>query len=633
MRKLEALIGKSLKRQLINYIMIGVLLPLLIVMTGLLAYNRGEMKRQAVENVEQRLELAAGNMEQMLHNIESVSNHYAYHSALEEYTSRYYGNDLNLMNQQILALAQLFGKSDPLGTNIRIGALVTRHGELLNFCDPMMPQDQVLPRLSDMDINNSEKLSMMVWRPLEENYFTSVRSGNPRQDRVVVGTRRIINVYSGVITAIHIFIIPEEQLWGYYENLITDQSLGEESVISVLDGEGRLLSSSSLEGMTGEEENPIIKRAFQTAENKGGKSFELTEEGRRYLVSVRKIGHSDWSIISVTPLTAVTRTIDILFLEILLVAAGCGILCFFIILYISKRFLKPISLLKASMQEVYDGNMDAYVSMDGDGEIQEMGRYYNSMLEQINQFVVSRVETEKKKKQLELEVIMGQVNPHFLYNTLENIVWKSSEAGYPEIGRLAASLGRMYRLSISRGEIVVRVQQEIEHLMSYINIQKVRYRERMDFDLLVDYEEIRDYMTIKLLLQPAVENCFMYAMEGTGGILSIRVRVKVFDNFLRFEVIDNGAGMEKELLEKVRKQIREGSLLETEEENISNKKGSGIGLYSISERIKLYFGRSDAVQIRSRKNRGTAVVITLPLVPYKRKTKIDDKDKIQTIER
>lgn len=103
-----------------------------------------------------------------------------------------------------------------------------------------------------------------------------------------------------------------------------------------------------------------------------------------------------------------------------------------------------------------------------------MMTYYNTMLVQINRFIEERVEDEKKKKKLELEVLMGQVNPHFLYNTLENIVWKSNEVGSLDIGRLAASLGRLYRLSIGNGEVLVGVKQEVEHLMAYINIQKNR---------------------------------------------------------------------------------------------------------------------------------------------------------------
>lgn len=97
---------------------------------------------------------------------------------------------------------------------------------------------------------------------------------------------------------------------------------------------------------------------------------------------------------------------------------------------------------------------------------------------------------------------MGQINPHFLYNTLENIVWKSNEVGRPDIGRIAAALGRLYRLSIGNGKTIVPIRQEVEHVMAYVNIQKNRYKERIEFDSTVDYDQLYNYAMIKLTLQP-----------------------------------------------------------------------------------------------------------------------------------
>lgn len=213
---------------------------------------------------------------------------------------------------------------------------------------------------------------------------------------------------------------------------------------------------------------------------------------------------------------------------------------------------------------------------------------------------------------------MGQINPHFLYNTLENIVWKSNEVGRPDIGRLAASLGRLYRLSIGSGETIVAIQQEVEHVMAYVNIQKTRYKDRIEFDLRVNYREIWGYSTIKLTLQPIVENCFMYAMENIGHMLKIRLEIRVKEESVCFRVIDNGSGMTKQQLEEVRKQIKSGNICTRENEK-KKRKGTGIGLYSVKERISIYTGYQDSVKVRSKQGIGTLVTCTIPKILQKDK--------------
>lgn len=618
--RLKNYMSASLKRQLIFYIIIGVLCPLLIMMTILFAQNRAQMKRQAITNVEQKVETVTKEIELMLYNIHSVSNYNAYNEMLEEFTSQTYENKVAEKRRNIQRILVMFNNSDPLDSSIRIAAILNKYGELMNFMDPLADGPEIVEKIIDMDVYNVENLSKIIWHPLQRNFLIEGFSGNVRVDNIVIGTRRIVNFRSGAVNAVHIFAVTEEEIWNRYKNIMSDMISAnardypdEDSSGSVyiIDSAGGLISSSDYQAV---ETGVFDQEIMDQLKNQQKSSFEMSYQGERYLVTSRQVANADWKIVAMIQTNRVTKAIDTLFIQIVLVAAVCTILCFFIILFISKRFLAPIGILKRSMQEVHDGNMGAYANMSGNGEIQEMGRYYNSMLRQINHFIKNKVATEKKKKQLEMEVIMGQVNPHFLYNTLENIVWKSSEAGYPEIGRLAASLGRLYRLSISSGQIVVKIQQEIEHLMVYMNIQKVRYKDRIDFDLLVDYEQIRSLMTIKLILQPAVENCFMYGLEGIHHTLKIRVRLKVFADSVRFEVIDNGVGMDQERLDTVRRQIREGRLAVAEEPSAVKSKGTGIGLYSISERIKLYFGKDDAVKIRSQKGRGTAVVITIPLV-------------------
>lgn len=632
--KLKGYLNVSLKRQLIFYIIIGVLVPLILMMTILFLQTRTQMKKQAIQSVKQQMEIVANQIEQLVYNVHSVSDNNAYNEQFEEYTMKYYGTNLLEKRRDIQLILTMFAKSDLFGNNIQMAGVLTRYRELMNFQDFMVDSEEVIERLYKMGIDEKKNLSKIIWFPVQENFLIEGKSGEIREDKVIIGTRRIVNFYSGATNAIHIFAIPEEEIFQKYRDIVTDlisdpiEEKGKKTgEIYIINPNGEIISTSDINAL---EKGYLTSEILEKINQYQKEEFEMKYHGEQYFINIKETSNTDWKIIAMIRATSVTRTIDYLFYQIILVASFSGIIILLIILYLTKKFLAPINLLKESMQTVYEGNLDAYVDLPGKGEIQEMGDYYNSMLRKINEFIIHKIKIERKKKELELQVIMGQVNPHFLYNTLENIVWKSSEAGCPEISRMAASLGRLYRLSISDGKIIVRIQQEIEHLMAYVNIQKMRYQERVEFDLLVDYEQIRNYQTIKLILQPVVENCYMYAMEDIDHVLNIWVRVKVFKEVIRYEIIDNGLGIRKEQLFKIREEIKNGRFnMLLEEENgkdvqkeevlkdISIKKkrkGTGVGLYSVNERIKLYFGKENAVTIRSKVGIGTVVAITIPKI-------------------
>lgn len=619
-RKIKHYLTFSLKRQLITYIVLGIMGPLIIVMSILFVKTRAEMKAQAVENIRQKVQSIAEHIEQMIYNIHSVSDHNAYNDTFEAYTLTKYGDSLMEKRRDIQIIKAMFGSSDLLNNNIQMSAVLNRYGELMNFEDFMVDNENVIQYLYDMGVDDKANLSKLIWHPVQNNFLREGFTGNLRKDKVIIGSRRIVNLKSGVTNAVHIFAVPEEEIWIRYKDIITGMSSiykeapdGTKSsgAVYIIDETGGIISTSDEVVLEKEQlDEEILKHiSFQDEQE-----LELKYQGKKYLLSTTSISNANWRVVAMIPLEAAVKSINRLFIQIIVVAGFCIIGCALIIVVITKRFLAPIGDLKGSMQAVYDGNLDAYVQIEGDGEIQEMGIYYNSMLKQINLYLQERVNEEKRKKQLEMEVIMGQVNPHFLYNTLENIVWKSSEAGHPEIGRMAASLGRLYRLSIGNGKTMVRIRQEIEHLMAYINIQKVRFHDLVEFDLLVDYEAIGDYQTIKLILQPIVENCYLYALEGLERTLKIWVKIKVWEENIRFEVIDNGCGMTGEQLVEIRYQIKNGRENIPDELTSVRKKGTGIGLYSIKERLSIYFGNEDAVKIRSRKGQGTVITVTIPKI-------------------
>ncbi len=321
----------------------------------------------------------------------------------------------------------------------------------------------------------------------------------------------------------------------------------------------------------------------------------------------------------------VTSVVDSLQKWIIWIIILCAVFAIVAVILFYRRFIAPVSLMNNSMQKAYNGDLSAYIHMDKNNELSEMIDYYNYMLESINKNMEQRINMEQYKKRLEMEVLMNQINPHFLYNTLETIVWKSSEAGIPDVGRIAAALGRMYRLSVSGGNLFVSLKNELEHVMAYIKIQESRYDGRFEFDTaMADRAEISRYYTLKIILQPIVENALNHGLSGIDRILKIRICVNIYDDFIKIRVVDNGIGMSREKLEEVRKKIKNG----LDGEVGPNVKSTGIGMHNIYDRLRIYFGIENGLKIYSKYNVGTIVEIKIPKIT---KDEADEKNNNKNI--
>mgnify|MGYP002511648078 CR=1 FL=1 len=604
-KRIKDYIEQSLRRQLVFWLLAGVLFPLSLVISILFGQTRQEMRKQKVSEIHRRMQETADEVDRLLDSVGAVSDMFAYDEELGGYLKKEYDKVSLEKRKDIYELINYFNITDPFSKQARLSAIYCPNGQVLNFLDPMWDGAEVAERMKEIGAEKKENLSILKWYPLEDNFLRQEPDGNARLGKVVTGMRRIINFSSGNWICTQFFLLPEQNFYDIYR----ESALELKGMVYILDGNGGLISSSEREAVQkGNVPQSVLELAGQAEE----KYFRSRYQGKEYFVECIGLQNADWQMISIVPADSATEYVDRLFRRMVIVMILCMIGCIALITWISHRFLQPVEVLDASMREVYKGNLEAYVNPDAyHGEIKSMMIYYNDMLMQNVRYINDIVEAEEKKKQLELEVLMGQINPHFLYNTLENIVWKSNEAGMPDIGRLAASLGRLYRLSIGNGETITGIRQELEHVTAYVSIQKSRYKERVNFELDADSERLREYSMIKLTLQPVVENCFMYAMENINHPLKIRLSVRILKDTIRFQVGDNGSGLTRRQLEGVRRQIEEGHVRE-EAPKGQKRRGTGIGLYSVRERIAIYTGQNDSVRIRSKSGVGTIVTITIP---------------------
>ena len=212
-------------------------------------------------------------------------------------------------------------------------------------------------------------------------------------------------------------------------------------------------------------------------------------------------------------------------------------------------------------------------------------------------------EHESKRKS-ELDALQSQINPHFLYNTLDIIVWMIENEQSQDAVRVVTSLARLFRISLSKGRNIIPIRDELEHVRNYLTIQQMRFKNKFEFSVEAD-EEVCALSTIKLVVQPLAENALYHGIEfmDEDGHIDIRAWREGEDVYI--SVGDNGLGMTEETVEALLKG-----------EIVPGTKGSGIGFSNVNERIELYFGKGYGLRIESEPDEGTTVIIHIPSVPY-----------------
>lgn len=331
--------------------------------------------------------------------------------------------------------------------------------------------------------------------------------------------------------------------------------------------------------------------------------------GRDSVVTVKTVGYTGWKIIRVAPVGIYSD--DVLFIQL---AGLIGVVCLAILIIlvnqsVSSQIARPVEQLQKSVEKLENGDLDAEIAIGGSYEIQRLGRTVQSMAQEMKKLMADVVKEQESKHKSELDALQHQINPHFLYNTLSSIVWMIEKGRAEESVNMIGALSRLFRISLSKGRTIIRVGDELEHAKSYLTIQKVRYKNKFTVTFDTD-PEVLELSTVKLIIQPLLENAIYHGMEFMDGDGEITVCSQIRDGQLYLAVQDNGDGMPPDLCAKLldpNAEVKQGK---------SGSRGSGLGLRNVHERIRLAFGAEYGLSIRSKLGWGTVVEAHLPCIPY-----------------
>ncbi len=278
-------------------------------------------------------------------------------------------------------------------------------------------------------------------------------------------------------------------------------------------------------------------------------------------------------------------------------------------LTISKKIMEgitaPILRLCHAAEQAGRGDFKTRAHEENLNEIAVLNASFNRMVEEIGKLVEDIRVEELNLRAAELRLLQEQINPHFLYNTLDNSIWLAESKETQQVVNMVSALSDFFRTTLSKGKDYISVKDEEAHINSYLQIQQFRYRDILTYEIDMD-EEVYDCEILKLTLQPLVENALYHGIKGKRGLGHIRVAGCIRDGLLEFTVTDNGIGMKEECLREVRRII-------TGEMESTKEKG-GFGLFNVNERIRLNYGQQYGIRIESNYGEGTCIWVTVPAV-------------------
>ena len=475
-------------------------------------------------------------------------------------------------------------------------ALLSKDGELLEA----VPAARLK---TDLDVTEEEWFGNTLERT-DNLHFTTphvqyIFDGSEQQYRWVITLTRAVEITHGTSTEQGILLI--DIRYNSLQQILEDISLGNQGYLYMISSDGELIYHPKMQLI---ETGQMQENITAAAEYRDG-SYKEEYRGENRNVSVKSVGYTGWKLLSVTPEKGLSLSNLKMRLFVVFVAAAFLFVLVLINALISSRITNPIKELEKSVNAIEAGELDTEVYTGGSYELQHLGRSIGDMAKRIKKLMQDIVAEHESKRKSEFDTLQSQINPHFLYNTLDIIVWMIENEQKQEAVKVVTALARFFRISLSKGKSIITVHDELEHVRNYLTIQQMRFKNKFVYEIRAE-EDTMGLACLKLMLQPLVENAIYHGMEFMDGDGLIEIQVKKEGKDLWIEVRDNGFGMTKEQVEN----------LLSEKPHVSSRRGSGIGVKNVNERIRLYFGEDYGLIIESEPDEGCLIRCHLPVKEY-----------------
>ena len=448
----------------------------------------------------------------------------------------------------------------------------------------------------DLDIH-SQEWYMNALNGSQSSYLSSshvqhIISGE--RPWVITLSRGIRNQSSGSTKKEAVFFI--DLNYSAISGLCDQNIVGNQGYAFILDAEGNIVYHPQQQQLYNELQTENIGLIMESESD----TILYGKGSGEKLYTISRSEKTGWTVVDSVRVEELLRKSNEAQSLYILVAAGLVAVALFFSKFIAKNITQPIQKLCESMEKVQEGDFSVSdIVVDSANEIGSLTTSFNVMTHRIQDLMEQNIREQEAKRKSELKALQSQINPHFLYNTLDSIIWMAEGKKNEEVVLMTASLARLLRQSISNEDEVVSIGQEIEYARGYLTIQKMRYKDKMEYQIDVD-PSILNIPLIKLVLQPVIENAIYNGLKykESKGFLLVRGFPK--DGNAVLQVIDDGVGMDEETLEHIY------------EKHKVNYRSNGVGIYNVQKRLQLYYGNEYGITYESEVGKGTTATITIP---------------------
>lgn len=391
-----------------------------------------------------------------------------------------------------------------------------------------------------------------------------------------------LNMYTG-------YVISECPVSAFAE-ICAASNFGKGTILYIFDSEDELVYTTDSSG-------GVSKSLLSNVKSHGKTEIN----GKEYLPVSSAVANTGWSVVAAVPYNFITASAQTLLNRLVTLSLICAAVIIIITAAVSFYFTRPIKVLQLSMKQLSGGDLETRISQKRKDEFGDLFDNFNSLAGELNNLIYAVSESEKRETEAKYRMLQSQINPHFLYNSLDTIRMMAVLDDKNDIAEALLNLSALFRYHIRNSDKPVTVKEELSQIKNYLSLQQLRLQEKLEIVYDTDEEALSCYMP-KILLQPILENCFSHGFKDISHKLAISVTIKKEGRDISFTVADNGRGMTVDELDRLAEKLSRRDM----------PAEHGIGLYNVNERLRLYFSDNRGLIIQSRENEGMSVSFTIP---------------------
>lgn len=579
---------ENIRSKLLLYFFTLILLPIVTLgVLGNVIYSKS-IEDQANIHTEQMIEQVTRNVEFYIHDMDNIIYYLSNDPqviAFLQLTSKENRDESEKSDIEVKRILKTYTDIHPEVAGILVANddnLYISNGMQRISRDPLM--DEVWYKRSMA----SPKTMQLFSKPIGRNIKTNL---NYSADEVVSITKAVIDPVTGK----HLGVILIDLKLDKIKEVIEAITLGKSGFLYIMDANGGIVYAPV---------NPIVYRVKNEWLTDSTNSIVKKIQGSDFQIIYKDSAYTNWKTIGIFSLNETLNEVTVLRHYSVLIGIITLVLAVVVAIFFTASIAKPLSKLGSLMKKAEEGDLSVRFNSKYNDEIGRLGNSFNHMIKEISNLIDMVYAEQQRKREAELITLQAQIKPHFLYNTLYTIQWMAQEHGAQDVVTILGALANLFRIGLSKGKEIISVHEELEHVQSYLAIQKARYEDKLKYEVNFD-EEILNYNVLKLILQPLVENAIYHGIHARRGGGKITITGKVAEGKLCFSVADNGIGITPEKLKGIR-QLLDNNHVESVK--------AGFGIFNVNERIRLSFGREYGLAYSSIYQEGTIVEVWHPLL-------------------